>query len=80
MQFCAGIADDRDVQVLTQAMIQIGQHFDMLVVAEGVERVQDVECLIGMGVDCLQGYYFSAPEVRPSWLHGQGGKKAGIRA
>ena len=56
MQFCHGIADDRDTQVLTQAMIQIGQHFDMLVVAEGVERPQDVEVLIQMGVDCLQGY------------------------
>ena len=77
MQFCHGIADDRDTQVLTQAMIQIGQHFDMLVVAEGVERPQDVEVLIQMGVDCLQGYYFSAPEVRPDWLVGQGnGKKA----
>jgi len=79
MQFCHGIADDRDTQVLTQAMIQIGQHFDMLVVAEGVERAQDVELLIQMGVDCLQGYYFSAPEVRPSWLFGKG-KKTGMRA
>ncbi|WP_299723955.1 EAL domain-containing protein [uncultured Tateyamaria sp.] len=81
MQFCHGIADDRDIQVLTQAMIHIGQHFDMLVVAEGVERVQDVEVLIELGADCLQGYYFAAPEVRPNWLHGQNsGKKAGMRA
>lgn len=74
MQFCHGIADDRDTQVLTQAMIHIGRHFDMLVVAEGVERAQDVEVLIQMGVDCLQGFYFSAPQVRPSWLAGQRGK------
>jgi len=79
MQFCHGIADDRDTQVLTRAMIQIGQHFDMLVVAEGVERAQDVELLMQMGVDCLQGYYFSAPEVRPGWLFGKG-KKTGMRA
>ncbi|MEO0379900.1 MAG: EAL domain-containing protein [Pseudomonadota bacterium] len=74
MQFCHGIADDRDTQVLTQAMIHIGRHFDMLVVAEGVERPQDVEALMQMGVDCLQGFYYSAPEVRPSWLAGQRGK------
>ncbi|MEO9575118.1 MAG: EAL domain-containing protein [Tateyamaria sp.] len=81
MQFCNGIADDYDTQVLTRAMIQIGQHFDMLVVAEGVERVEDVECLTEMGIDCLQGYYFSAPEIRPDWLHGQGkGKKTSQHA
>ena len=68
MQFCNGIADDPDMQVLTRAMIQIGQHFDMLVVAEGVERLQDVDMLVEMGADCLQGYYFKAPQVRPNWL------------
>lgn len=74
MQFCHGIADDRDAQVLTQAMIHIGRHFDMLVVAEGVERAQDVEVLMQMGADCLQGFYFSAPQVRPNWLAGQRGR------
>ncbi len=79
MQFCHGIADDPDTQVLTQAMIHIGRHFDMLVVAEGVERAQDVDVLMQMGVDCLQGYYFSAPEVRPGWLFNQA-QKSGMRA
>lgn len=76
MQFCHGIADDRDTQVLTRAMIQIGHHFDMLVVAEGLERAQDVDVMMQMGVDCFQGYYFSAPEVRPGWLFGKGRNKS----
>ncbi|MEP1200422.1 EAL domain-containing protein [Tateyamaria sp.] len=81
MQFCNGIADDFDNQVLTRAMVQIGQHFDMLVVAEGVERGEDVECLLEMGVDCLQGYYFAAPQLRPDWLGGLvTGKKTSQRA
>lgn len=82
MMFCDGIADDPDTQVLTQAMIQIGQHFDMLVIAEGVERQADVEMLIAMGVDCLQGYYFDAPMIRPNWLLGKHGAnaQAGMRA
>lgn len=67
-QFCHGIADDADMQVLTRAMAQIGRHFDMLVVAEGVERAQDVAVLCDLGIDCMQGYYFSPPQVRPSWL------------
>lgn len=82
MQFCHGIADDRDTQVLTQAMIQIGRHFDMLVIAEGVERAQDAEMLTKMGVDCMQGFYFCAPQVRPDWLFSERKKaqKAGMRA
>ncbi|WP_299295199.1 EAL domain-containing protein [uncultured Tateyamaria sp.] len=79
MQFCAGIADDPDTQVLTRAMIQIGHHFDMLVVGEGVERAEDVEMLMQLGVDCLQGYYFQAPQVRPGWLASER-RKAGMRA
>ncbi|WP_147109131.1 EAL domain-containing protein [Tateyamaria sp. syn59] len=68
MEFCHGIAHDPDTQALTSAIIQIGHHFDMLVVAEGLERAEDVEMLIQMGVDCLQGFYFQAPQVRPAWL------------
>ena len=82
MEFCNGVADDPDTRALTQAIIQIGHHFDMLVVAEGVERQQDVEVLTQMGADCLQGFYFQAPQVRPNWLFGKGSKKqqAGMRA
>ncbi|MEL6884471.1 MAG: EAL domain-containing protein [Pseudomonadota bacterium] len=82
MQFCNGIADDPDLQALTAAMMQIGHHFDMLVVAEGVERAPDVEMLVSMGVDCLQGYYFDAPTVRPNWMFGErrAAQKTNIRA
>ncbi|MEL6467462.1 MAG: EAL domain-containing protein [Pseudomonadota bacterium] len=82
MEFCHGIANDPDTQALTAAIVQIGHHFDMLVVAEGVEQHDDVEMLIQMGVDCLQGFYFEAPQIRPSWLMGKrpGPQQAGMRA
>lgn len=82
MEFCHGIANDPDTQALTSAIIQIGHHFDMLVVAEGVERQEDVEMLVQMGVDCLQGFYFQAPQVRPNWLFGKrpAQQQAGMRA
>lgn len=70
MQFCNGIAHDPDIRALTEAMLQIGHHFDMLVVAEGVERAEDVDVLTQMGADCLQGYYFDAPVIRPNWIFG----------
>ena len=80
MMFCDGIAEDPDIQVLTRAMTDIGQHFDMLVVAEGVERQADADMLKQMGVDCLQGYYFAAPSIRPDWLRDEKKSKRFVRA
>ena len=71
MQFCHGIADDPDIRALTKAMLGIGHHFDMLVVGEGLERAEDVAVMAELGVDCLQGYYFDAPTVRPNWMFGE---------
>ncbi|WP_299691852.1 EAL domain-containing protein [uncultured Tateyamaria sp.] len=71
MQFCHGIADDPDIRALTKAMLGIGHHFDMLVVGEGLERAEDVAVMAELGTDCLQGYYFDAPTVRPNWMFGE---------
>jgi EAL domain-containing protein (putative c-di-GMP-specific phosphodiesterase class I) len=54
--------------VLTAALLSIGQQFDMVTVAESVERAEDAAYLTALGLDCLQGYYFGAPTVRPPWL------------
>jgi EAL domain-containing protein (putative c-di-GMP-specific phosphodiesterase class I) len=66
-QFIRGIHADIDNQVLTRAMIAIAQHFDMFTVAESVETAQDAQFLIDAGIDCLQGYFFGAPTIRPEW-------------
>lgn len=66
-QFIREIAARPDNQVLTQALIQIAHHFDMFTVAEAVETADDAAFLIGMGVDCLQGFYFGAPTISPPW-------------
>jgi EAL domain-containing protein (putative c-di-GMP-specific phosphodiesterase class I) len=67
--FCRGISGDPDNQALVASMIDIARHFDMLTVGEGVERAEDVQQLISMGVDCLQGFYFNAPTTRPHWTY-----------
>lgn len=67
-QFVRGIHNNPDNQVLTQALIAIAQQFDMLTVAESVETQQDAEYLISIGIDCLQGYLFGAPTIRPPWI------------
>ncbi|EPX82999.1 EAL domain-containing protein [Salipiger mucosus] len=66
-QFARGIARDPDNQVLTRALVAIADEFDMFTVAESVERAEDAQCLVALGVDCMQGYYFGAPTVSPPW-------------
>ena len=67
-QFIRGIASTPDNQVLTAAMASIAEQFDMVTVAESVEKPEDAAYLTAMGIDCLQGYYFGAPTVRLPWL------------
>jgi len=69
--FIHKIADDPDNEVLTRALASIAEQFDMLTVAEGVERAEDVALLAKIGIDCLQGFYFSAPTTQPPFAKQQ---------
>jgi EAL domain-containing protein (putative c-di-GMP-specific phosphodiesterase class I) len=66
-EFIRGIHEDTDNQILTEAFVSLARHFDMFVVAESVENNKDAAYLISIGVDCLQGYYFGAPTMKPYW-------------
>jgi len=70
-QFIRGISNNADNQVITRAMTAIAQQFDMFTVAGFVESEADAKLLASIGVDCLQGYYFAAPTVRPPWVEDQ---------
>jgi len=61
------IAQSPENQVLIRAMLSLARHFEMITVAESVETAEDAGCLQRMGVDCLQGYLFGAPTIRPRW-------------
>lgn len=66
-QFIAGVSQDADNQVLTQALLSIARQFEMFTVAEAVETAADAEWLRQIGVDCLQGYLFGAPTTSPGF-------------
>lgn len=66
-QFICGIANDADNQVMVQAMMAVGQHFEMFTVAESVESGEDAAWLAQAGLDCLQGYFFGIPTLAPEW-------------
>lgn len=68
--FCNNISEDPDNQALVRSMIDIARHFDMLTVAECVEREEDARVLVEMGADCLQGFFFDAPTTQPNWAFG----------
>jgi EAL domain-containing protein (putative c-di-GMP-specific phosphodiesterase class I) len=68
--FTRGIEADRDNQALVRAMLSIGRHFHMMTVAEMIETEAEATALRAMGVDCLQGYAFGAPTVRPAFAEG----------
>jgi EAL domain-containing protein (putative c-di-GMP-specific phosphodiesterase class I) len=67
-QFIRGIHRDTDNQILTQALLSIGRHFDMLTIAESIETVEDAQWLQQAGIGAMQGYLFGAPTVRPTWM------------
>ncbi|MEL6167052.1 MAG: EAL domain-containing protein [Pseudomonadota bacterium] len=66
-QFVKGIANDPNNQVLTTALVSIARQFEMFTVAEFVENADDAAYLASIGIDCLQGYYFGAPTLKPVW-------------
>ena len=66
-QFIGGLGDNADNQVLVRAMVSIARHFEMLTVGEKVETAADTAACAEFGLNCLQGYHFGAPALRPDW-------------
>ncbi|MCG3269477.1 EAL domain-containing protein [Yoonia sp. I 8.24] len=60
--FIRGIDKNVDNQVLAEALITVARQFEMFTIADGVETAQEAAFLEGLGVDCLQGYYYGVPK------------------
>ena len=67
-QFIRNIHRDPDNQVLTRALLSIARQFEMFAVAESVETAEEAAYLQSIGMDCLQGYLFGAPSLRPAFM------------
>ena len=66
-QFINDIHKSPDNQALVKAFQSIAQHFDMYTVAENVENAKDAQILADLGIDCMQGYFFGVPTIKPYW-------------
>ena len=64
-QFIRNLHLDAGNLAVTTALLSIGKTFEMFTVAASVEAVEDAELLRTLGVDCLQGYLFGAPTMKP---------------
>ena len=69
--FVMNMIQDPDDAVIVQSTIDLGHNLECQVVAEGVENIETLEQLRGLGCDQAQGYYLSRPlpaDDITSWL------------
>lgn len=69
--FVVVLPEDRRAMSVVKAMAQLGKELGMIVVAEGAETQAQVDALIEVGVDCIQGYFYARPmdgDALLTWL------------
>ncbi len=72
--FVQGMATDQGDLAIVRAVVDLARHFDLLVVAEGVESELTVSLLEELGCDIGQGFLFSRPlpfERFETWIAAQ---------
>jgi EAL domain-containing protein (putative c-di-GMP-specific phosphodiesterase class I) len=60
--FVAGLGRDPEQTAIVDAIVRLAQALGLGVIAEGVERVEQLEVLRELGCDLVQGYLFAHPE------------------
>ena len=64
--FVDGIDRDRRRRSVVGALVRLGDELGTRIIAEGVERQEELDVLIDLGVTLAQGYLFGRPEELPS--------------
>ena len=59
--FVREIPNDKEDIAIINTIISMGHNLNLSVIAEGVETLEQSECLSNMGCEWAQGYYFSRP-------------------
>lgn len=69
--FVTVLPEDRRALAVVKAMTQLGHELGMTVVAEGCERQEEIDALLDVGVDAIQGFFYARPmpdEALLNWL------------
>jgi len=61
MEFFRGETMERRGEIVVRETIRLAKDLDMKIVAEGIERKEQVEFLAEQGCDMIQGYYYAKP-------------------
>lgn len=61
MEFFRGTDIEKRGEIVVKEAIQLAKNLDMEVVAEGIEKKEQVEFLAANKCDMIQGYYFAKP-------------------
>ena len=81
--FIKDISRDSDDVVIVEAVLGLGKHFGLKVVAEGVEDIEQLDFLRRQGCDIAQGYHLSPPlafDQYAAWLEEWNRERAKITA
>jgi EAL domain-containing protein (putative c-di-GMP-specific phosphodiesterase class I) len=60
-EFVTDIHQRRDSQAICQSLVALTRGLGLEILAEGVERIEEIEMLQVLGCNMFQGYYFSRP-------------------
>ena len=64
--FVAGLGTDGTLAMLTRTIVQVGHDLGIEIVAEGIERPEQLELLRAMGCGLGQGYLVARPMAAPA--------------
>ena len=62
-----GLASDEVLAAALASSVQLGKQLGLLVTAEGVETMEDLQFVRQLGCDCAQGYLISAAIAAPAF-------------
>jgi EAL domain-containing protein (putative c-di-GMP-specific phosphodiesterase class I) len=67
--FVAGCASDPLKRALCQTVVDLAHRFEASACAEGIETIDDLRCLVGLGFDSGQGFLFAKPTTREAFFN-----------
>jgi predicted signal transduction protein with EAL and GGDEF domain len=59
--FISSLEDQEKSRAIVRSVLSLGESLQMTITAEGVEKIEQVECLMREGCQQVQGYFFGRP-------------------
>jgi diguanylate cyclase (GGDEF)-like protein len=66
--FVTNIANENQ-SVIAETIIDLGKKMNLIVIAEGIEEIEQQARLIELGCDEVQGFYYAKPMPKDEFLH-----------